>query len=144
MKTVGRTDGLTILDKLSEAERLTVIVLDHAMFLHRRIGPGIAESVYEELLYDRLTQAGLRVDRQQPVNLIFESKTYQNAFRYDLLVEGVLLVELKSIETMGPVHIKQVQPYIRLMNLPIGLLLNFGCETLKQGIRKIYNKQWHA
>jgi GxxExxY protein len=131
-------------DLFNEAERLTVTVLDHAMFLHKQIGPGIAESVYEELLYDRLVQAGLKVDRQQPVNLIFDNKTYQNAFRYDLLVGGILLIELKSIETMGPVHIKQVQTYIRLMNLPIGLLLNFGCETLKQGIRKIYNRQWKA
>ena len=129
-------------DLFGEAERLTVILLDHAMFLHKQIGPGIAESVYEELLFDRLTQAGLKVDRQQPVHLVFENKTYQNAFPYDLLVGDVLLVELKSIEAMGPVHIKQVQTYIRLMNLPIGLLLNFGCETLKQGIRKIYNKQW--
>ena len=131
------------MDELSQAEKLTVVVLDHAMFLHKQIGPGIAESVYEELVFDRLTQAGLKVDRQQPVNLVFESKTYQNAFRYDLLVESLLLIELKSLEVMGPVHIKQVQTYIRLMNLPIGLLLNFGFETLKQGIRKIYNKQWN-
>ncbi len=131
------------MDELSQAEKLTVVVLDHAMFLHKQIGPGIAESVYEELLFDRLTQAGLKVDRQQPVNLVFESKTYQNTFRYDLLVESLLLIELKSLEVMGPVYIKQVQTYIRLMNLPIGLLLNFGCETLKQGIRKIYNKQWN-
>ncbi len=133
-----------MMDVFNEAEKLTVISLDHAMFLHKQIGPGIAESVYEELLCDRLTQAGFKVDRQQPVNLVFENKTYPNAFRYDLLVEGILLIELKSIETMGPVHIKQVQTYTRLMNLPIGLLLNFGCETLKQGIRKIYNKQWKA
>jgi GxxExxY protein len=132
------------MDAFNEAERLTVVALDHAMFLHKQIGPGIAESVYEELLFDRLIQAGLKVDRQQPVNLVFENKTYTNAFRYDLLVEDVLLIELKSIEAMGPVHVKQVQTYIRLMNLPIGLLLNFGCETLKQGIRKIYNKQWKA
>lgn len=131
-----------MVDVVNEAEKLTVIVLDHVMFLHKQIGPGIAESVYEELLFDRLIQAGLKVDRQQPVNLFFNGKTYPNAFRYDLLVEDILLVELKSIEGMGPVHIKQVQTYIRLMNLPIGLLLNFGCETLKQGIRKIYNKQW--
>jgi GxxExxY protein len=132
------------MDALNEAERLTIIVLDHAMFLHKQIGPGIAESVYEELLYDRLTLAGLSVARQQPVNFVFENKTYPNAFRYDLLVNGILLIELKSIEALGPVHIKQVQTYIRLMNLPIGLLLNFGCETLKQGIRKIYNKQWNV
>ncbi len=132
------------MNALEQAEQLTVTVLDHAMFLHKQIGPGIAESVYEMLLFDRLTEAGLKVDRQQPVNLVFEKKTYPNAFRYDLLVESILLVELKSVEAMGPVHIKQVQTYIRLMNLPIGLLLNFGCETLKQGIRKIYNRQWQA
>lgn len=132
------------MDVFSQAEKLTVVALDNAMFLHKQIGPGIAESVYEELLFDRLTQAGLKVDRQQPVNLVFESKTYQNAFRHDLFVEGILLIELKSLEAMGPVHIKLVQTYIRLTNLPIGLLLNFGCETLKQGIRKVYNKQWSS
>ena len=131
-----------MMDVFNEAAKPTVIVLDHAMFLHKQIGPGIAESVYEGLLFDRPTQAGLRVEPQQPVNLVFENKIHQNAFRYDLLVEGILLAELKSIETIGPVHVKQVQTYIRLMNLPIGFLLNFGCETLKQGVRKVYNKQW--
>jgi GxxExxY protein len=126
----------------NKAEKLTETVLDHAMFLHREIGPGISESVYELILFDRLTGAGLTVDRQKPVNIIFQGKEYGDAFRYDLLVENLLLVELKSIELLGPVHVKQTLTYIRLMNLPIGLLLNFGSETLKQGIRKVYNNHY--
>ena len=124
------------------AEKLTKVVLDHAMFLHREIGPGISESVYELILFDRLVDAGLTVDRQKPVNIIFQNKEYRDAFRYDLLVENTLLVELKSIELLGPVHIKQTLTYIRLMNLPVGLLLNFGSATLKQGIRKVYNNHY--
>ena len=127
-----------------KAEKLTEVVLDHAMFLHREIGPGISESVYESILHDRLVEAGLTVDRQKPVNIIFQEKEYRDAFRYDLLVENTLLIELKSIELLGPVHIKQTLTYIRLMNLPIGLLLNFGSETLKQGIRKVYNNHYRA
>jgi iron complex transport system substrate-binding protein len=80
VKTDGRIDGSTIVDALDEAERLTGILLDHTMFLHKKIGPGIAEFVYEKLLLDRLIRAGLKVDRQQPVNLVFENKTYPNAF----------------------------------------------------------------
>lgn len=119
-----------------KAEKLTEMVLDHAMFLHREMGPGISESVYELILYDRLAEAGLTVDRQKPVNIIFQNKEYRDAIRYDLLVENILLIGLKAIELLGAVHVKQTLTYIRLMNLPIGLLLNFGSETLKQGIKK--------
>ena len=94
----------TLRDK---AEKLTEVVLDHAIFPHREIGPGISESVYELILFDRLVEAGLAVERQKPINIIFQNRQYRDAFRYDLLVEETLLVELKSIELLGPVHIKQ-------------------------------------
>ena len=107
--------------------------------MHREIGPGLLESVYEQVLADRLEALGLKVDRQQPVNIVIDGKTYPEAFRCDLLVNELLLIEIKSVERMGPVHTAQTLTYIRLMNLPLGLLLNFGNETFKQGIRRVIN-----
>ena len=127
---------------LARANELTGIVINCGLALHLQIGPGLIESVYEQVLADRLTVLGLKVDRQKPISIIIDGKTYSEAFRYDLLINGLLLVELKSIEKLGPIHLKQTLTYIRLMNLPIGLLLNFGGDTFKQGIRRITNNHW--
>jgi GxxExxY protein len=127
---------------LKRADELTSAVINCGLALHQQIGPGLIESVYEQVLADRLMAIGLAVDRQKPVNIVIDGKTYADAFRYDLLIDGVLLIELKSVEKLGPIHIKQTLTYIRLMNLPIGLLLNFGSETFKQGIRRITNNHW--
>ncbi len=123
-------------------ESLVSAVLNCGLQLHRDIGPGLLESVYEEVLADRLEMAGLKIDRQQPVNIILDGKTYPQAFRFDILVEQILLVEIKSVERMGPIHVSQTLTYIRLMNLPLGLLLNFGNETFKQGIRRVVNDRY--
>ena len=128
--------------KLERVDELATVVINCGLSLHQQVGPGLIESVYEQALADRLISSGLRVDRQKPVSIVIDGKTYAEAFRYDLLVEDVLLIELKSIEKLGPVHIKQTLTYIRLMNLPIGLLLNFGSETFKQGIRRVTNNYW--
>ncbi len=128
--------------KLEHADELTGIIINCGLSLHLQIGPGLIESVYEQVLADRLNALGLKVDRQKTVDIIIDGKTYAGAFRYDLLVEDLLLIELKSIEKLGPIHLKQTLTYIRLMNLPIGLLLNFGSETFKQGIRRITNNHW--
>ena len=124
------------------SERLVTVVLNCGLQLHRDIGPGLLESVYEQVLADRLEALGLKVDRQQPVNIVIDGKTYPEAFRFDLLVNRQLLIEVKSIERMGPVHVSQTLTYIRLMNLPLGLLLNFGNETFKQGIRRVVNDRY--
>jgi GxxExxY protein len=128
--------------KLERVDELPSLVINCGLSLHQQVGPGLIESVYEQVLADRLISLGLRVNRQKPVSIVIDGKTYAEAFRYDLLVEDVLLIELKSIEKLGPIHIKQTLTYIRLMNLPIGLLLNFGSETFKQGIRRITNNHW--
>jgi GxxExxY protein len=128
--------------RLERADELTGIVIHCGFSLHLEIGPGLIESVYEQVLADRLCALGLKVDRQKPVNISIDGKTYTDAFRYDLLIDDLLLVELKSIEKLGPIHLKQTLTYIRLMNLPIGLLLNFGGDTFKQGIRRITNSHW--
>ena len=123
-------------------EQLVTSVLNCGLQLHREIGPGLLESVYEQVLADRLEALGLKVDRQQPVNIVIDGKTYPEAFRFDLLVNAQLLIEVKSIERMGPIHVSQTLTYIRLMNLPLGLLLNFGNETFKQGIRRVVNDRY--
>ncbi len=132
------------MDTLERVDELTGIVINSGLALHQQVGPGLLESVYEQVLADRLMSIGLRVERQQPVSIVIDGKTYAEAFRYDLLIDGLLLIELKSIEKLGPIHLKQTLTYIRLMNLPIGLLLNFGSETFKQGIRRITNNHWKA
>lgn len=123
-------------------EHLVTVVLNTGLQLHREIGPGLLESVYEQVLVDRLESIGLKVDRQQPVNIVIDGRTYPEAFRFDILVSGILLVEIKSVERMGPIHVSQTLTYIRLMNLPLGLLLSFGNETFKQGIRRVVNDRY--
>lgn len=115
------------------------LTFDIGLAIHQDIGPGLIESVYERVLADRLTQHGIRVDRQQPVHVDIYGKKYDDAFRYDLLLDDILLIEVKSLEKLGPVHGKQVLTYIRLMNLPYGLLMNFGCAMFKDGMQRIAN-----
>ncbi|MCC6478873.1 MAG: GxxExxY protein [Sphingomonadaceae bacterium] len=123
----------------NDIEALIQLTFDAGMAIHKDVGPGLVESVYERVLADRLQQFGIKVDRQKPVHVEIYGKRYDDAFRYDLLLNDILLVEIKSIDKLGPIHNKQVLTYIRLMNLPYGLLLNFGCEVFRQGMRRIVN-----
>lgn len=120
-------------------EELSTEVVDCAFQLHRQLGPGLLESVYEVVLARMLEQRGLRVERQKAVPIEIGGLHFDEGFRADLLIEGGLLVELKSLEKMLPVHGKQVLTYLRLLNLPLGLLINFGASTFKEGIRRIAN-----
>jgi GxxExxY protein len=122
-------------------EALIQLTFNVGLEIHQEIGPGLIESVYERVLADRLFQHGVKVDRQQPVHVNIYGKRYADAFRYDLLLNDVLLVEVKSLEKLGPIHRKQVLTYIRLMNLPFGLLLNFGCGMFKDGMQRIANER---
>lgn len=120
-------------------EEIASIVIDTALGIHVDIGPGLMESVYEAVLESRLRNRGLRVDRQKPIKVEIDNLVFPEAFRADLLVEDQLLVELKSVEALTPIHGKQVLTYLRLLRLPLGLLINFGGETLRQGVRRIVN-----
>ena len=122
-----------------ELERLARIVVDCGYRLHRDLGPGLLESAYERLMFELLATDGLQVARQIAVPLQYNGIVIDNAFKADLLIENRLLVELKSTEKHEPVHAKQVITYLRLMNLPLGLLINFGLPTFKAGIRRIAN-----
>ncbi len=123
----------------AEIERLASAVIDCGLKVHIDLGPGLMESVYEAVLENRLAKQGLSIERQKAVGIHVDGLTLPDAFRADLLVEGKLLLELKSIERLGTIHNMQMLTYLRLMNLPLGLLLNFGGESFKQGIKRIIN-----
>jgi iron complex transport system substrate-binding protein len=120
-------------------EDVARIAVDCGFKLHNGLGPGLLESVYEALLEQSLLRRGLVVERQRPVPISFDGVAVDEGFRADLLVEGILLIELKSVERIAPVHLKQVLTYLRLMNLPLGLLMNFGAATFREGIKRVAN-----
>lgn len=125
-------------------EGLARTAVDCGFKLHEELGPGLLESVYEACLFDSLAKRGLIVERQKPVPIRFGDVLLDEGFRIDLLVEGRLLIELKSTEAFAPVHGKQVLTYLRLMGLPLGLLMNFGAPTFKQGVRRIANNYFRS
>ena len=125
--------------RLDDLEAIARTVVDCGYRLHRDLGPGLLESVYEILFAEYLRDAGLLVERQVPVPISFKGIVIDNAFRADLIVEQRLLIELKSIERLAAVHGKQVLTYLRLMDLPLGLLINFGQSLFKDGVRRVGN-----
>ena len=114
-------------------------IVDAAMKLHGALGPGLLESVYETILARDLERHCLDVVRQHAPSIDYDGLHFAEAFRIDLLVNERVVVEVKSTESFHPVHAKQVLTYLRLMNLPVGLLLNFGAPTMKEGLRRIVN-----
>jgi GxxExxY protein len=120
-------------------EDIARISVDCGYKLHQALGPGLLESVYEACLASSLMDRGLAVERQRPIPIRFNGLQFEEGFRADILVEGILLIELKSTERYAPVHAKQVLTYLRLMDLPLGLLMNFGAPTFKDGVRRLIN-----
>ena len=123
-------------------EQLARTAVDCGYRLHEALGPGLLESVYEACLFHDLTHRGLRVERQKRIPIRYGSVLIEEGFRADLLVEGQLLIELKSTEKHAPVHAKQVITSLRLMDLPLGLLMNFGAPTFKEGVRRLANNYY--
>lgn len=114
-------------------------VIDVALRIHRELGPGLLESVYETILAGKLAGMGYKVDRQKPIDIEFEGQSFLAAFRVDLLVDDRLVVEIKCSEGLSKAHLKQLQTYLRLTKQPVGLLINFAGATLKEGIRRVVN-----
>ena len=136
MKLTQRREGA----KNSRAvEQLASIAVDCGFHIHKELGPGLLESVYEIVLAEALVQEGLKVSRQRPVPVSFRGLTLPDAFRADLMVEDTLIIEVKSVERTAPVHAKQLLTYLRLMKQPLGLLMNFGCETFREGVKRVVN-----
>jgi GxxExxY protein len=126
---------------MRELNELTGIIIASAIDIHRALGPGLLESVYQRVLVDALRRKGLDVQSQIPVQFVYDDIQFDDGLCLDLLVEGRVIVELKSIEQVSAVHKKQVLTYLRLTNAPVALLINFGQLRLKDGIHRLINNR---
>jgi iron complex transport system substrate-binding protein len=138
----GRLEGAMDFRKDSsepDLEELSAIVVDAAFHLHRDLGPGLLESVYQTVFAQVLERRGLRVQRQQVVSFEFDGIRFDEGLKVDLLVEGRLVVELKSVEALSWVHKKQLLTYLRLLQLPLGLVINFGSGTFREAVKRVVN-----
>jgi len=124
---------------MKHIDDITRDVIGVAMRIHRDLGSGLLESVYETVLAAKLSQMSYSIDRQKPINIEFEDLRFDNAFRVDLLVDERLIVEIKSVDQLSRAHSKQLLTYLRLTKQPVGLILNFGGATMKEGIRRLVN-----
>jgi GxxExxY protein len=120
-------------------EEIAAIAVDCGLQIHKDLGPGLLESAYETVLAHLLIKRGLEVKTQMIVPIIYDGIKIDQGFRADIIVEAKLLIELKSVERLMPVHGKQVLTYLRFMNLPIGLLMNFSSETFRESLKRIVN-----
>lgn len=118
---------------------ISTLVLKTAIKVHRTYGPGLLESVYEELLHYELQKQGINCNRQVPIPMIHDGKTMELCFRADIIVENRVIIELKSIDQLSPVHYKQVLTYLKITGIKLGLLINFNEVLLKDGYHRIAN-----
>jgi GxxExxY protein len=124
---------------LADIEEVARVAVDCGFRIHKELGPGLLESAYEALLEAWLRREDLVVERQKLLPLVFDGVSLADAYRVDLLVDGQLIIEVKSVERLAPLHSKQLLTYIPLARQPIGLLMNFGGETFRDGLRRIVN-----
>jgi iron complex transport system substrate-binding protein len=124
---------------MADVELLARKAIERGLFIHRELGPGLLETVYEAVLATGLAREGFHVERQKLVPMTFEGITYAESFRLDLVVEGTLVIEVKSTERNLPVYAKQLLTYLRLTEQPVGLLMNFGYPTFREGLKRIVN-----
>ena len=119
---------------------IAAIVVDAALKIHRTLGPGLLESVYQATLSYELQKRGLRVAQQVALPVYYDSIKLNLGFRVDVLVADKVIIEIKSVESLAPVHRKQVETYLRLMDLRLALLINFNVELIKNGIQRVVNR----
>jgi GxxExxY protein len=118
---------------------ISKIIVDCCFKVHKELGPGLLESVYEEVLSYELIKCGLKIERQKGIPVFYDDLKMELGFRADIIVENKVIIELKSIETIAPVHTKQLLTYLKLTGLKLGLLINFNEALLKDGIKRIVN-----
>jgi GxxExxY protein len=118
-------------------QELTSSILSCAYKVHSALGPGLLESAYEECLHYELDKAGLAVVKQKPMPLIYEEKKLDLGYRIDLFVEGKIIIEIKSVDAIHPVHLAQIMTYMKLSKCRIGFLINFNVRSLKDGIKRV-------
>jgi GxxExxY protein len=119
---------------------ISQIIVNSCFKIHTQLGPGLFESVYEEILYYELIQSSLSVERQKGIPVRWDNLVMEVGFRSDLIVENKVILELKSVEAIAPVHQKQLQTYLKLTGLKLGLLINFNVPLIKDGIQRIVNR----
>ena len=120
-------------------EELAAIAINCGLKLHKDVGPGLLESAYQQMFAHLLRKEGLLVEEQVPIKIHYDGLLIQQAFRADILIEKQLLIELKSVEKLQPVHHMQISTYLRFLKLPLGLLINFSAEKFKSGLVRIVN-----
>ncbi len=119
---------------------LSKTIVNTAFQIHYNLGPGLLESVYEEIMYHELRKQGLNIERQKGIPVIWNELKMEIGFRADLIVERKVIIELKSVDIIAPVHHKQLLTYLKLTNIKLGLLINFNEPLIKNGITRIVNK----
>ena len=124
---------------MADIEELARLAIDCGFKIHTDLGPGLLESVYEAVLAASLTKRGLKVDRQVPINIEYDGLVFAEGFRADLVVEGGLIIEIKCVDRLAPLHGKQLLTYLRLTKQPLGLLMKFGGATFREVIRRVVN-----
>jgi GxxExxY protein len=129
---------------VTDIEELARIAIDCGFHLHKEMGPGLLETVYEVLLFEALKERGLPTRRQVIVPIRYKGVVIDNAFKADLVIDDWLVIELKSTEQIAPVHGKQLLTYLRLMDLPLGLLMNFGMYSFKDGVKRVANDYYRT
>jgi GxxExxY protein len=121
----------------SEIERVAHEIVDAAFKIHTKVGPGILESAYQTLMIYELTKRGLSVEKEVPVPVVYEDVRLDAGYRLDLLVNGCVIVEIKAVEKLHPVHEAQLLTYLKLLNKRLGILINFNVKLIKDGIKRV-------
>jgi GxxExxY protein len=137
MRILSRRHGDTELRREMNENEIGTIVVDCAVKIHMELGPGLLESLYEAVLGHELRLRGLQVDRQVPVSIEYQGLRFEEGFRADLIVDGKVILELKSVERLTNAHKKQLLTYLRLTGMKVGYLFNFGEALMKDGISRI-------
>jgi GxxExxY protein len=119
--------------------RVTSLIIECSIRIHRAVGPGLLESAYLGCLLFELASHGLLVETQKALPLTYRGVKIDCAYRADLIVEGTVIVEVKSLESLAPIHSRQLLTYLRVADHPVGLLLNFGAATMREGIKRVIN-----
>ena len=138
-RIVSRGDAETRGIDMQDLDAITGAVINASIRIHRDLGPGLLESVYEAILARVLHKEGFDVVRQKALAFEYEELVFQDAYRVDLLINGSVIVEIKSVEHLGKQHAKQLLTYLKLSNIQVGLLINFGAPVLRDGVRRVVN-----
>ncbi len=124
---------------MKDVNNITGQILDSCIKIHNELGPGLFESVYEDVLMYELIKRDLSVEKQRAIPIIYENIKFEDGFRADLIIEKVVIIEIKSIEQLSPVHFKQIHTYLKLSNIKNGLLINFNVKLMKDGFNRVFN-----